>query len=58
MNRKLLSRIQFRCKVHRVSEGIKNLSMKLYENDLHEILNEPDKEVVFEDLMQWMKKRI
>ena len=32
--------------------------MKLYENDLHEILNEPDKEVVFEDLMQWMKKRI
>lgn len=58
MNRKLLSRIQFRCKDHRVSEGIKNLSMKLYENDLHEILNEPDKEVVFEDLMQWMKKRI
>lgn len=40
------------------SAGIKDLSMKLYENDLHEILNELDKDVVFNDLLQWMRKRI
>ena len=35
-----------------------DLTYKLYENDRHEILNETDKEVVFEDLLAWMNVRI
>ena len=38
--------------------GIQDLTYKLYENDRHEILNETDKEVVFEDLLAWMNVRI
>ena len=35
-----------------------DLTYKLYENDRHEILNEIDKHVVFEDLLAWMNVRI
>ncbi|MBQ9424741.1 MAG: alpha/beta hydrolase [Erysipelotrichaceae bacterium] len=35
--------------------GMKNVDLKLYPNDRHEILNETDKETVFEDLYQWIK---
>jgi len=35
-----------------------DLTYKLYENDRHEILNETDKEVVFEDILAWMNVRI
>ncbi len=35
--------------------GIKNVDMKLYPNDRHEILNETDREQVYEDLYQWME---
>lgn len=38
--------------------GVKNIEMKLYENDRHEILNEIDKETVYEDLYNWMKERM
>ena len=38
--------------------GMHDLTYKLYENDRHEILNETDKEVVFEDLLAWMNVRI
>lgn len=38
--------------------GILDLTYKLYENDRHEILNELDKQVVFEDLLAWMNVRI
>lgn len=38
--------------------GIQDLTYKLYENDRHEILNETDKQVVFEDLLAWMNVRI
>lgn len=38
--------------------GVKNIDMKLYPNDRHEILNETDKEVVYEDLYQWMNQYI
>ena len=31
--------------------------MKLYENDRHEILNEVDRSLVFDDLLTWMEKR-
>ena len=34
--------------------GIKNVSIKLYENDRHEILNELDKEVVYEDILNFL----
>lgn len=38
--------------------GMLDLTYKLYENDRHEILNETDKDVVFEDLLAWMNVRI
>lgn len=38
--------------------GMQDVEMKLYEGDRHEILNETDREVVYEDLYQWMEKRI
>ncbi|MCC8141654.1 MAG: alpha/beta hydrolase [Lachnospiraceae bacterium] len=36
--------------------GIKDLSMKLYENDRHEILNESDRDVVYADLLAWLEE--
>lgn len=36
--------------------GMKNISVKLYENDRHEILNETDRETVYEDLLLWLTK--
>lgn len=41
-----------------VRAGIADVSIKLYENDRHEILNETDRDVVFEDLYQWMKSKM
>lgn len=38
--------------------GIKDITYKLYENDRHEILNETDKEQVYEDLLQWLQSKI
>lgn len=38
--------------------GKVDVEMKLYEKDRHEILNEVDKQVVFEDIYNWMNKRI
>jgi len=37
--------------------GYKNVEMKLYENDRHEILNELDKEAVFGDILAWLELR-
>lgn len=37
--------------------GIKDVSMKLYENDRHEILNETDREIVFADILAWMEEK-
>ncbi len=34
--------------------GIKNVKIKLYPNDRHEILNETDRDVVYEDLLHWL----
>jgi len=34
---------------------IKNVSIKLYEDDRHEILNELDREQVYEDILSWME---
>ena len=34
--------------------GVKNLQIKGYENDRHEIFNEDDKETVEKDVLQWL----
>ncbi len=38
--------------------GALDVTYKLYEDDRHEILNETDKQVVFEDILAWMNVRI
>lgn len=37
--------------------GIQDVKIRLYEEDRHEILNELDKESVYEDLLMWLDKR-
>ena len=37
--------------------GVRDLSIKLYEGDRHEILNELDRQTVFDDLFNWMNER-
>ena len=34
--------------------GMKNVKIKLYDNDRHELLNETDRKVVYEDIYQWI----
>ena len=38
--------------------GIEDICIKLYENDRHEILNELDKHVVYDDVYRWIEKHI
>lgn len=38
--------------------GALDLTYKLYENDRHEILNETDRQSVYEDILAWMNVRI
>lgn len=38
--------------------GMKNVRMKLYENDRHEILNETDRETVYADVYEWAKAAV
>ena len=38
--------------------GIKDVSLKLYEKDRHEILNETDRDQVYADICAWMSVRI
>ncbi len=40
------------------STGHKNVTMKLYKNDRHEILNELDKETIYNDIVDWVAKVI
>ncbi len=40
-----------------VDAGIQDVSIKLYEGDRHEVLNELDRAQVFEDLRDWMLAR-
>ena len=37
-----------------IDVGMKNVKMKLYENDRHELLNEMDREQVYEEIYQWI----
>lgn len=38
--------------------GIRDVKIKLYKGDRHEILNETDREKVYGDLYRWIRKRI
>lgn len=38
--------------------GIKDVSLKLYDNDRHEILNETDRNVVYNDIYEWLSNGI
>lgn len=38
--------------------GIQDVSLRLYTGDRHEILNETDRQQVYEDLYEWMEKHI
>lgn len=38
--------------------GIRDVTLKLYENDRHEVLNEQNRQQVYEDILQWMKERL
>ncbi len=40
------------------SAGMEDLSIKLYENDRHEILQEPDHEQVYADIYDWMRSKM
>lgn len=41
-----------------VEEGMQKVSIKLYDNDRHEILNETDKETVYNDIYEWIENGI
>ena len=38
--------------------GVEDVSLQLYEGMRHEILNEENRQVVFEDIDAWMEARI
>lgn len=38
--------------------GMKNVKIKLYAGDRHEILNESDKEQIYEDIYPWLMERV
>lgn len=38
-----------------VRAGLENVSMKLYPGDRHEILNETDKDIVYQDIYEWLE---
>ena len=39
------------------ANGIQDVKIRLYEDDRHEILNELDKEQVYQDLLMWLDRR-
>ena len=40
-----------------VAAGYEDVSIKLYDGDRHEILNELDRDVVFDDILNWLELR-
>jgi alpha-beta hydrolase superfamily lysophospholipase len=38
--------------------GIADVMIRLYENDRHEILNELDRDKVFQDILKWLDYKI
>ena len=39
-------------------KGIEDLTMILYPGDRHEVLNELDREKVYQDILSWLEERI
>ena len=40
-----------------VAAGYKDVEMKIYAEDRHEILNEVDRDIVYNDILTWLEKR-
>lgn len=38
--------------------GMQDITLKLYENDRHEILNELDRDIVYEDIAKWLESKM
>ena len=38
--------------------GIKDITLQLYLGDRHELLNETDRQQIYEDLYVWLEERI
>lgn len=38
--------------------GLKDVEIRLYENDRHELLNETDRKLVMEDIASWIEKKV
>lgn len=38
--------------------GLEDVTMKLYDNDRHEIINEPDRYTVYEDVWNWIQMHV
>ena len=38
--------------------GLRDVTMKLYEGDRHELINEPDRANVFADLWEWVTSHL
>jgi alpha-beta hydrolase superfamily lysophospholipase len=41
-----------------IEAGMEDVEIKLYPNDRHEILNELDRETVYNDIYQWMLSKM
>lgn len=40
------------------SNGVKDINLKLYKDDRHELFNETDSDVVIKDIVEWIKNRV
>ena len=38
--------------------GLSDVSWKIYDRDRHEILNETDRQTVYEDLERWLEEKL
>lgn len=38
--------------------GVTDISLKLYPNDRHEILNEPNRFTVYNDIYDWLERQL
>lgn len=45
------------CETYR-KHGMKDIEMKLYPEDRHELINETDYEVVYRDILTWIEKKV
>ena len=45
------------CEIYK-SAGLRDVSLKLYEGDRHEILNETNREQVYQELYEWFEEKL